>query len=958
MNDLLHYRFTKLNIDTGEGPLKPQWNRTVCPKCQEEKNTKHKNLAFNMTDGRYVCHKCGWKGNAIYQTKVEYTKPVWNDAPPSDKVKEYFLSRGISVSTFNKLVKEKIISYSKKGEGFFFNYWLGDEYINYKARAIADKAFYQQKDGQKVLFNINSAKGKTRGIIVEGEMSVIACIEAGLDRDYALLSLENGASKEGSVDGKFAGLKNCYEYINHIEEWTIALDNDQAGVYTGNELIKYLGEHRCKIIEYPEKCKDPDDIINRQKRPAFTSSENNEVLKNMMTSAVDYPVKGIIILDDKLKALLMQYKLHGRPKAIKVPMMDGHFSFKRGDLTVISGYANQGKALAIDTPIPTKEGWKNMEFIQVGDIVFDEDGKLCNVTAVTEIQYGRTCYELTFSDGSLIVCDEEHLWKTSTPQARASKKRQEKRSTKETTNDQRHKCLTPTILTTKEIINSFYTQHGATTRPNHSIDLCKPIILDKANLPIPGYVLGIWLGDGDTAGGRITTASQDVLDNIKNEGYLINKNKAQYRYGVMGLQRQLRECGLIGKKRIPAIYFRSSIEQRMELLNGLMDSDGYIGLDGMCEFCVIKKDLALDVYELITSLGVKATFNEGDAKLNGKFISKRYRISFKPSSNVFKIKKNMQRHKDGVKCSYRYIKSYKKVDSVPVKCISVDSPNKMYLCTKSFIPTHNTTFAMNLAYLMIMEYQWKWVIFAGEQNPQDRYFEDLAQMILRKPIEDKDRMGNPIDGCATPEEYEAALEFISNHVYLVYPERGQKPTLEWIMEKVDFLKHKHGINGVILDTFNKMKHDFGNQRDDVYLDDWLDKCLEYAHSYDGFMLLMHPSKPSTLKNGQVPMMNMYGIAGGAMTPNKVDNIIIYHRPTRFAEGGLPNNEAIIKFEKIRDTKAVGRLGEYPVIYDPFKNGFKYGPSGFSYNRTIDYATSEIIKSIPDENYIDVDDIPF
>ena len=612
MNDILLYKFSRLEI-IPSGTIKQFWNRTVCPRCNAEKSTKQKDLAFNMATGAYYCHKCNYKGNVIYEKNKQYKRPTDRQHKPSNEVKDYLFSRGISEPTFNKLIDQKLIAYTNKPDVFAFQYWRDNEFINFKLRDCGqNKIFSQQPDGEKILYNINSAKGKEIAIVVEGEMSAIACIEAGLDEKYAILSLENGASKEGSVEGKLAGFRNCFEQTAHIKRWIIALDNDQAGTYTANELIRHIGEHKCNIIQYPEGCKDPDDIINRSKRPQYTSFENNQALKQMFDNSIEFPVKGIIELDDTTKQLLMNYKKHGRPPAVMIPMFEGSFAFKRGDYTVVSGLANVGKS----------------------------------------------------------------------------------------------------------------------------------------------------------------------------------------------------------------------------------------------------------------------------------------------------------------------------------------------------------TGTMNIAYLMTMEHLWKWAIFAGEQHPQDRYFEDLAQMILKKPIEDKDRFGRPIEGCATPDEYEAALEFISNHFFLVYPERGQKPTLEWMMEKMFYLKEKYGINGVLIDTFNKLKHDFRNNRDDVYLDDWHDLAKEYASAFDAFILIMHPAKQNKTKTGAIPMIGMYDIAGGAMTPNKVDNILIYHRETRFGEDQIPNNIAIWKFDKIRDQKTVGKIGQFKVEYFPEKNNFKYGANGFWYNKTLLGVTGQIIESVKDENYLDTEDIPF
>ena len=85
---------------------------------------------------------------------------------------------------------------------------------------------------------------------------------------------------------------------------------------------------------------------------------------------------------------------------------------------LIAGATGSGKALALDTPIPTPDGWTTMGEIQVGGKVFDEHGRACQVIAATPVMHGRPCYEVEFSDGTVITADAEHLWKTSTARGR------------------------------------------------------------------------------------------------------------------------------------------------------------------------------------------------------------------------------------------------------------------------------------------------------------------------------------------------------------------------------------------------------------------------------------------------------------------------------------------------------------------------------------------------------------
>jgi hypothetical protein len=77
-----------------------------------------------------------------------------------------------------------------------------------------------------------------------------------------------------------------------------------------------------------------------------------------------------------------------------------------------------GKALAIDTPIPTPTGWKTMGELQIGDEVFDEQGRPCRVTFATDVMHGHECFDVVFSDGSVITADAEHQWLTWTLSAR------------------------------------------------------------------------------------------------------------------------------------------------------------------------------------------------------------------------------------------------------------------------------------------------------------------------------------------------------------------------------------------------------------------------------------------------------------------------------------------------------------------------------------------------------------
>jgi len=377
---------------------------------------------------------------------------------------------------------------------------------------------------------------------------------------------------------------------------------------------------------------------------------------------------------------------------------------------------SSGKALALDTPIPTPSGWTTMGEIQVGDIVFNEHGNQCEVVFATDVMYDHHCYELRFSDGTKVVADADHLWNTVTFSERKAARRRVGGG-----DPRRWQCLPRTYSpthTTKEIYQTTSVREAA----NHAVKVCDPIACSDATLPIPPYTLGVWLGDGTSTSAIITCDDYEIVEFIEQDGFSLKKldskscgTACQYAIHVAGLETmprdkatgrfyshpdkllcKLRALGLTGRrsvnKTIPSVYQRASESQRLLLLYGLMDTDGCVDKAGHCEFTSTSEKLARSVLELLRGLGFKPTLSEGRATLYGKDCGPKYRIYFFPDRQVFRIPRKAIRVKVKRKArsDYRYIKSVTPVPSVPVRCISVNSKSHLYLCSEAFIPTHNT----------------------------------------------------------------------------------------------------------------------------------------------------------------------------------------------------------------------------------------------------------------------------
>lgn len=373
------------------------------------------------------------------------------------------------------------------------------------------------------------------------------------------------------------------------------------------------------------------------------------------------------------------------------------------------GSAGAAKALDISTPIWTNNGLKKLVDVHVGDHVFSPDGTLTQVVAETEVMHEHACYKLTFDDGSEIIADAGHLWATLTDAERIQNLRRtvEWRDRRKTTRVKRGTgkrpdlaianslrvndylpVIPPQIRNTESIAASLHVRG----RTNHSIDLAAPINGSDYHWIKP-YTFGAWLGDGTSSQGAITCADYAIIDRIEADGFRCQKRRSKYGYGIIGLQKQLRENKLINNKHIPSGCFLAPVEYRIELLRGLMDTDGTVSPDGRLCIGFVDERLSRCVKQLVESLGMKCFITKGDAKINGVFKSHVYRLTFSCWFNPFNLPRKAVRYRPRSQSGQgmrRYIVACGRVPSVPVKCIQVANNDGMFLCGREMIPTHNS----------------------------------------------------------------------------------------------------------------------------------------------------------------------------------------------------------------------------------------------------------------------------
>lgn len=371
-----------------------------------------------------------------------------------------------------------------------------------------------------------------------------------------------------------------------------------------------------------------------------------------------------------------------------------------------------GKAQPLYSKVKIPGGWTTMGEIQPGDYVETDEGKYTRVLD-TFPQGLRDVYEITFKDGRKVRCDENHLWKVHFYDWKLPN-----------TCDDGYR-----IKTTLEMIK----EHKRVRSKGKYLKIPLVTGIDRpsyrdVDLPLDPYFLGAILGDGGISGTgvHIHTPDEEIIDKIREklipECQIIKNNYIESTCPVFSVVRSGREngrknqvkeilieLGLYGKraweKSIPEVYFTGSYHQRLELLKGLLDTDGYAGNGGSIEFSSTSETMALQVQELVWSIGGICKLAKRQTYFTHKGVKKSGRISYRlnirhqfPESlfHVTRKRDNLsndnQYSRHGLKLAITDIEYIGKEET---KCISILSEKKLYL-TDNYIVTHNTITSISL----------------------------------------------------------------------------------------------------------------------------------------------------------------------------------------------------------------------------------------------------------------------
>lgn len=368
-------------------------------------------------------------------------------------------------------------------------------------------------------------------------------------------------------------------------------------------------------------------------------------------------------------------------------------------ITLGGGSAGGGKALRHGEKVLTPYGFQNIESMKIGDRIVTPKNTIEEITGVYP-QGVVDIYRVTFQDGSSVDTCGDHLWKW----RKSGKKEYEVSST----------------LDILSWMNAQKPDRLYNCKRKPMVDLIQPVEYGKkSNLPIDPYTLGVLLGDGSitTTSVSFITEDEEITDRIKSSGWTLNRwrtneNKTKAKtYGILGIQSSLRQLNLLGcnslTKFIPDQYLTSSIQDRFDLIQGLMDTDGYVDPSGSTEFCTISPLLRDGITLILRSLGFTVTCSEKlpfykDKNGNRIYGQKAYNLYIRGRNQprLFSISRKIVRTK--YKNVSNAIISIEKVDRDFATCISISGEDKLFITT-NFIPTHNTYTALLIA-LKFMQY--------------------------------------------------------------------------------------------------------------------------------------------------------------------------------------------------------------------------------------------------------------
>jgi replicative DNA helicase len=546
---------------------------------------------------------------------------------------------------------------------------LENRALNQAQEILREEDFY--RDGHRRIFRAMGVLRERSGVIdlvtLKNELTRSGDLESAGGTGY-IASLVDGVPKSSNVE----------HYARIVKEKSL-----MRGLIEASNRIQTL----CFEGELPVQ-----DVLDEAQKQIFSLAEGH------LTSGF-VPIKDVA-------GPTLEYidKLHGRQEMV-TGLATGFERFDEltsglqpTDLIVLAARPSMGKAQPLDARVKTRTGWKRMGDLVMGDELASLDGARSLVRGIFP-QGRKETFTITFSDGRSTKATDEHLWRV------------------------HHRAWPePRLLTTREVAERLKRK-----RYQHRlwIDMATGEWGQEASsLPLDPWVLGVLLGDGDLSAVRLSSADGEILDRFLERcpgfelraagGYddRIVQSGGSHRPGVPGVSKNqireaLRQLGLWNlrsqEKFIPQIYLDAPRHERVLLLQGLMDTDGWVEKFGSADFCSTSERLARGVVDLARSLGAwcslkkkSVTYTDGrGARAKGR-LAWVCTLSHEDRRAFFTLHRKTSRPGATRRLRRPVFLRVEPAGREEARCISVTHPTGLYV-TDDYVVTHNTALALNMA---------------------------------------------------------------------------------------------------------------------------------------------------------------------------------------------------------------------------------------------------------------------
>lgn len=328
-------------------------HKVYCPQCQQMGKKRDTSLSVDYDRGLYNCHKCGWSGSAQNQQKAvqnpirhkdqgQYSPAQLKDL--TEAAIDFFKKRGISERVLRLEGVKCSIKWMPQSKqealAIAFPFIKDNMRVNTKYRDPS-KNMSQDKGGEKCFYRWDKLKGAKNIYIVEGEMDALTLVECGYDE--GVTSVPDGAPNPtaNSLETKFSYFNEESQLIfEEAEKVYLVVDNDTNGQFLENELARRIGKEKCFRVNYPEGCKDINEVLVKY---------GKDSVKDILINAHPYPITGIHKFRDYRDDILNYYD-NGDEEGVSTGWlnMDNHFKLFKGHLNVLTGIPNSGKSEWLD----------------------------------------------------------------------------------------------------------------------------------------------------------------------------------------------------------------------------------------------------------------------------------------------------------------------------------------------------------------------------------------------------------------------------------------------------------------------------------------------------------------------------------------------------------------------------------------------------------------------------------